>query len=261
MRCAPGRPTTGAGGARRRAARCPCWRRATSARSQACGGVGGCGHGHRRPRRRRRRGAGGVAPTPGVVRAPRRPVRAASGGRRWRGTGSPAGSRGFDDFYPGQPLLVTANDYDLKVFNGDIGVVIATRRRPGGGIERGGSPLLVRAQRVRRRADRVCDDDSPQPGQPVRAVSVILPDSGSPLLTRELLYTAITRARSRCASSGRGGGRRCGEPAGPAGIGPSDGRPGPGVRAPRGPQIASTGGAYADDARYPPPKGTQVTVS
>lgn len=29
-----------------------------------------------------------------------------------------------DGFYPGQPLLVTGNDYDLGVFNGDIGVVI-----------------------------------------------------------------------------------------------------------------------------------------
>ena len=100
-------------------------------------------------------------------------------------------------FYAGQPLLVTANDYDLGVFNGDIGVVVARGEglaavdRAGRGAAGGGS------QSAGRGADRVCDDHSPQPGQPVPSVSVILPDTQSPLLTRQLLYTAITRAQQQ----------------------------------------------------------------
>ena len=46
------------------------------------------------------------------------------------------------EWYLGRPLLVTVNDYDLGLFNGDTGVVVAV----GGGVRaafgRGGAPVL-----------------------------------------------------------------------------------------------------------------------
>src|SRR5262249_37596646 len=45
------------------------------------------------------------------------------------------------EFYPGQPILVTTNDYQTRVFNGDIGVVIATDGGLTAAIERGQEPL------------------------------------------------------------------------------------------------------------------------
>ncbi|MDQ2874013.1 MAG: exodeoxyribonuclease V subunit alpha, partial [Actinomycetota bacterium] len=124
------------------------------------------------------------------------------GVRRWSQTAlswtSAAVGRLFDPagFYPGQPLLVTANDYETGVNNGDIGVVIGT---PGGLIaafERGGQPLLVHPSRLSSVQTVYAMTIHRSQGSQYATVSVILPGKDSALLTRELLYTAVTRARS-----------------------------------------------------------------
>ena len=53
-------------------------------------------------------------------------------------------------FYPGQPLLITANDYQVGVFNGDIGVVVATDDGLLAAIERGRIPCCCTPTRCRR---------------------------------------------------------------------------------------------------------------
>ncbi|MEU7816102.1 exodeoxyribonuclease V subunit alpha [Pseudonocardia sp. NPDC049154] len=111
---------------------------------------------------------------------------------------------GFDEvapgqpgpWYPGRPLLVTANDYDLGLYNGDTGVVV----RQGGALRavfgrpnapqsfapaRLGGVQTVHAMTVHR-----------SQGSQFARVTVVLPPPDSPLLTRELLYTAVTRART-----------------------------------------------------------------
>jgi exodeoxyribonuclease V alpha subunit len=107
------------------------------------------------------------------------------------------GQRRFDDFYPGQPLLVTANDYDLKVFNGDIGVVIERDGALAAVIERGGSPLVVEPSVLADVQTAYAMTIHRSQGSQYTAISVILPASESPLLTRQLLYTAITRAQQQ----------------------------------------------------------------
>jgi exodeoxyribonuclease V alpha subunit len=107
------------------------------------------------------------------------------------------GQRRFGDFYPGQPLLVTANDYDLKVFNGDIGVVIERDGALAAVIERGGSPLVVEPSVLADVQTAYAMTIHRSQGSQYASVSVILPDNESPLLTRELLYTAITRAQQQ----------------------------------------------------------------
>jgi exodeoxyribonuclease V alpha subunit len=107
------------------------------------------------------------------------------------------GEHRFDDFYAGQPLLVTANDYDLKVFNGDIGVVIDRDGVLAAVIERGGSPLVVEPSVLADVQTAYATTIHRSQGSQYASVSVILPDSESPLLTRELLYTAITRAQDQ----------------------------------------------------------------
>jgi exodeoxyribonuclease V alpha subunit len=98
-------------------------------------------------------------------------------------------------FYPGQPLLVTGNDYEAGVNNGDIGVVINT---PGGLIaafERADQPLLVHPSKLSSVETAYAMTIHRSQGSQYATVSVILPGRDSALLTRELLYTAITRAR------------------------------------------------------------------
>jgi exodeoxyribonuclease V alpha subunit len=98
------------------------------------------------------------------------------------------------EWYPGRPVLVTANDYGLGLFNGDTGVAVAEgeslRAHIAGGssfaVSRLGDVETLHAMTVHKSQGAQAD-----------SVTVLLPDEGSPLLTRELLYTAVTRARRR----------------------------------------------------------------
>jgi exodeoxyribonuclease V alpha subunit len=52
------------------------------------------------------------------------------------------------DWYPGRPLLVTANDYDLGLYNGDTGVIVRTGDTIRAAFARGGAPVLIPAGRL-----------------------------------------------------------------------------------------------------------------
>ncbi|MDQ6839960.1 MAG: exodeoxyribonuclease V subunit alpha [Actinomycetota bacterium] len=100
-------------------------------------------------------------------------------------------------WYVGRPLLVTENDYGLGVFNGDTGVVIDS----GGGrlravFDRRGEVLEVRPTRLASVESLYAMTIHKAQGSQFRSVVVVLPDTNSQVLTRELLYTAITRAQS-----------------------------------------------------------------
>jgi exodeoxyribonuclease V alpha subunit len=99
------------------------------------------------------------------------------------------------EFYPGQPILVTANDYQTRVFNGDIGVVVAADGGMTAAIERGHEPLLVSPYVLAGVQTAYASTIHRSQGSQYRSVTVVLPEADSPLLTRQLLYTAITRAR------------------------------------------------------------------
>ncbi|HEX4016529.1 MAG TPA: exodeoxyribonuclease V subunit alpha [Frankiaceae bacterium] len=99
------------------------------------------------------------------------------------------------EWYPGRPLLVTANDYEVKLFNGDTGVVIS-----GGegsvtaAFGRPAAPMLVRPARLGAVQTMQAMTVHRSQGSQFQRISVLLPAEGSPLLTRQLLYTAVTRA-------------------------------------------------------------------
>ncbi|GAA3714259.1 exodeoxyribonuclease V subunit alpha [Microlunatus aurantiacus] len=101
------------------------------------------------------------------------------------------------EWYLGRPLLVTVNDYDLNLFNGDTGVVVAD----GGGVRaafgRGSAPMLVSPVRLDAVQTTHAMTVHRAQGSQFDVVSFVLPPPDSPLLTRELLYTAVTRASRR----------------------------------------------------------------
>ena len=111
---------------------------------------------------------------------------------RWLGLAGTAG------WYPGRPLLVTENDYGLGLYNGDSGVVVAGA---GAGVravfERRGQLLELTPQRLSAVDTVYAMTVHKAQGSQFDEVAVLLPDPTSPILTRELLYTAITRARRR----------------------------------------------------------------
>ncbi|MGY1690361.1 exodeoxyribonuclease V subunit alpha [Geodermatophilus sp. SYSU D01105] len=101
-----------------------------------------------------------------------------------------------DGRYAGLPLLVLENDYDNDLFNGDTGVVVdrggdlvGVFGSPEDPVEvalgRLGAVVPMRALTVHR-----------SQGSQFDRVTVVLPSPTSPLATREMLYTAVTRARS-----------------------------------------------------------------
>lgn len=96
----------------------------------------------------------------------------------------------------GQPLLVTANDHDARVYNGDTGVVVDL---PDRGLTvafaRAGAPLLLHPASLLSVQSAYALTIHKSQGSQYAVVSLVLPDEGSTLLTRELLYTAITRAQ------------------------------------------------------------------
>jgi exodeoxyribonuclease V alpha subunit len=114
-----------------------------------------------------------------------------------------------EGWYAGRPVLITGNDYNLGLMNGDIGITFSVPW----GQDDDGQPTFVL---------RVAFPDSDSPGgirwispsrlqqlETVFAMTVhksqgsefnhtclVLPDRLSPVLTKELVYTGITRARN-----------------------------------------------------------------
>jgi exodeoxyribonuclease V alpha subunit len=101
------------------------------------------------------------------------------------------------EWYPGRPVMLTRNDPTLGLMNGDVGLTVLDARQQlrvifaQAGAVRWISPL------------RLPDVDTvfamtvhKSQGSEFTHAALILPDHPSPLLTRELAYTAITRAKA-----------------------------------------------------------------
>lgn len=109
--------------------------------------------------------------------------------------------------YPGRAVMVTRNDYQLNLFNGDVGVVVTDSD---GGLsvlfEDPAQPdgcRIVPAALVRDPVDCFAMTIHKSQGSEFHRVVVVLPDHDSPVASRELLYTAVTRVRDEVDSGGR----------------------------------------------------------
>ena len=101
------------------------------------------------------------------------------------------------DFYPGRPVLVTANDRTRRLFNGDLGVAVS-----GDGVERvvfasPDAPRSVPPSQLEAIETVHAMTIHKSQGSEFGHVVVIMPPFDSRLATRELLYTAVTRATAR----------------------------------------------------------------
>jgi len=109
-------------------------------------------------------------------------------------------------WYPGRPVMITRNDYGLGLFNGDVGLALPEGK--GGGFSvffrdpekgfRRFAPFrlppheTVYAMTVHKSQGSEFDE-----------VLLILSDRDTPLMTRELIYTGVTRAKKRLSLWGR----------------------------------------------------------
>ncbi len=105
--------------------------------------------------------------------------------------------------YPGRPVLVTENDYGQRLYNGDVGVVLPDPEAGGAGVLRvwfAGEEKSVRGippARLPAHETAFAMTVHKSQGSEFDHVLLLLPDRLSPILTRELLYTAVTRAREK----------------------------------------------------------------
>jgi len=102
------------------------------------------------------------------------------------------------DWYEGRPVMVTRNDSSVGVANGDVGLVL---RSPEGGwrawFAEGDSVRSVGTSRLADVQTAFALTIHKSQGSEFRQVVVALGPEPSQHLTRELLYTAITRASQR----------------------------------------------------------------
>ncbi|CAN5498386.1 exodeoxyribonuclease V subunit alpha [soil metagenome] len=107
-------------------------------------------------------------------------------------TGQPV----YGEWYVGRPLLVTANDHTLEIYNGETGAAV---RLPDGRLR----AWISGSERLRDFAPGRLDAVETMhamtihksQGSQAERITVLLPEAASRLLTRELFYTAVTRAQ------------------------------------------------------------------
>ncbi len=104
------------------------------------------------------------------------------------------------NLFHGQPIMITENNYKVGLYNGDVGIIWrddgqlkAYFPEPGGGVKR----LLLAKLPAFETVFAMTVHKSQ--GSEFESVLIISPDNYAEFLTRELLYTAITRARKTVA--------------------------------------------------------------
>jgi exodeoxyribonuclease V alpha subunit len=107
-------------------------------------------------------------------------------------------------WFIGRPVMVLRNDYLLGLFNGDVGIALPDASgelavrfpMPGGGFR------AVPIARMPVHETAFATTVHKSQGSEFDAVLLVLPVQPNRVLTREMVYTAVTRARSRVAIAG-----------------------------------------------------------
>ncbi|HSW62319.1 MAG TPA: exodeoxyribonuclease V subunit alpha [Dissulfurispiraceae bacterium] len=121
---------------------------------------------------------------------------------------------GFDrpaEFAPGEPVLIERNDYTKNLFNGDHGIVLRVSPRKGilrlmAVFRRGGVYVAYPAEALRGSISLAyAVSVHRSQGSEYRSIALILPEQDVEILTQEIFYTAITRAKTGAVLVGKRG--------------------------------------------------------
>ncbi|OOV87451.1 exodeoxyribonuclease V subunit alpha [Oceanospirillum linum] len=114
---------------------------------------------------------------------------------------------GEQQWYPGRPVLITQNDYSLKLMNGDIGICMQlpeegqaqtdTRHFRVAFPDGQGGIRWVLPSRLQGVETVFAMTVHKSQGSEFDHTALILPDKVNAVLTKELLYTGITRSKTR----------------------------------------------------------------
>lgn len=108
-------------------------------------------------------------------------------------------------WYEGRPVLMTHNDYGLGLMNGDIGITLRLPERDEGGVQvlrvafprndGSGGVRFVLPSRLNDVETVYAMTVHKSQGSEFAHTALILPEALNPVLTKELIYTGITRAK------------------------------------------------------------------
>ena len=104
-------------------------------------------------------------------------------------------------WYPGRPVIVTANNPALQLFNGDIGICLADAESDGQlrvcFLRGDGSIKKALPARLTNCETAFAMTIHKSQGSEFENILIMLPDKINPVLSKELLYTAISRAKTQ----------------------------------------------------------------
>lgn len=103
-----------------------------------------------------------------------------------------------DTWYPGRPLLITHNDHNLRLYNGDIGILLQDQAgQKSVYFQTPDGYRTVSPSRLPRHETAFALTVHKSQGSEFESVLFILPANDNPLLSRELIYTGLTRSRTQ----------------------------------------------------------------
>ncbi len=112
-----------------------------------------------------------------------------------------------DLWYVGRPVMITRNDHALGLFNGDIGItMLVSEKDESGELHRylkvyfelpDGSVKAVLPSRIPEHDTAYAMTIHKSQGSEFPTTVMVLPRTYSPILTKELIYTGVTRAKNR----------------------------------------------------------------
>ena len=103
-------------------------------------------------------------------------------------------------WYNGRPVIITRNDYDLGVYNGDFGVCMMSDDEEGRylvHVQSGAEIKTIRPERLQDYKPAFFLTVHKSQGSEFDTINLLMPKEDVPVLSKELLYTAITRARKQ----------------------------------------------------------------
>ncbi|QJC37498.1 exodeoxyribonuclease V subunit alpha [Enterobacteriaceae endosymbiont of Donacia thalassina] len=106
----------------------------------------------------------------------------------------------YKNWYIGRPIIITQNNYFLNLFNGDIGITFFDKNEKKLKIKfllANGKYQIIPIKNLPSYDIAYAITVHKSQGSEFKNVSLVLPNKLYPILTRELIYTAITRAKKK----------------------------------------------------------------
>lgn len=104
-------------------------------------------------------------------------------------------------YYSGQPIMVSQNNADLGLFNGDVGVILPSLNNGSTLVacfrQMDGSIREIMPSRLPEHDTAFAITVHKSQGSEFKQVMLVLPDNWIALLNRQLIYTALTRAKKQ----------------------------------------------------------------